>query len=178
MTIRPCSLRKETVSRIIARFSSRVVRSTSRTWRSQLLPNTATHRVPAERRAAQPSSSLAEPPFFRVEPKATRWVSPNTSSPARRKNSMSLGLEPGFPASTKAMPSLHSFWAMFSLSSREKLMPSPWAPSRRVVSNISMLLGSMGALLFCGHIGRRFLSSLSTIQARRFSRPASVLASK
>ena len=60
--------------------------------------------------------------YFSLRRKKSKWSEKNKALVQRLEEK-----EPGLPASTKAMPSLHSFWAMFSLSSREKLMPSPWA---------------------------------------------------
>ena len=75
--------------------------------------------------------------ILRLDPLAAggacfRWV-----SLTRRKNSRSLGFEPGFPASINVTPSSSSFCTIASLSSTEKEIPSPWAPSLRVESKIS-----------------------------------------
>jgi len=51
-----------------------------------------------------------------------------------RKKSVSVALEPGHPPSITDTPSWSSCSAMRSLSDTEKLIPTPWAPSRSVVS--------------------------------------------
>ena len=57
-----------------------------------------------------------------------------STSARRSKNSASLGLELGKPASTKWMPSLSRASTTFSFSPTESDMPCPPMPSRKVVS--------------------------------------------
>ena len=91
--------------------------------------------VPAASRLRSVSSESTFPLTRRVEPNATSVdVSSDSSDGARAKNSSSLGLAPGQPASMKSTPSQSSCSAMRSLSSTVSEMPSSWLPSRSVVS--------------------------------------------
>ena len=90
--------------------------------------------VPAESSAARPGSFSTVSFARRVEPKATTRAVFSGRFLIRSKKAMSFSLLNGKPPSMYATPSSSSFSAMASLSSTEKLIPSPWAPSRKVAS--------------------------------------------
>ena len=100
------------------------------------MPKTQHTGVPAASTAARLASSQAGIFFRRVLPKDTSLAFFKGRLAARWKNSASLGLEPGLPASTYCTPTWSSRRTAWSLSSREKATPVPWAPSRRVESKI------------------------------------------
>ncbi len=92
------------MSRTISRFSSRVVRRASSTWRSWALATRVTTGAPDVRSAFTWGSSAALPPL-RVAPNATSWAFLNVISCwARAKNSVSRGLAPGQPPSMYPTP--------------------------------------------------------------------------
>ena len=72
--------------------------------------------------------------FRRVEPNEARRARWNVRPFACAKKSMSRGFDPGQPPSMKCTPKASSFSATLSLSVTEKVIPSPWVPSRSVVS--------------------------------------------
>ncbi len=119
---------------MMRRFSSSVVRSTSVTWRVQVLPTTVHTGAPESTSARMLASSSGPPPTRHVEPKAVMAAVFQGSARAREKNSASFGFEPGHPPSMKVTPSSSSRCAMAILSSQEREMPSRWVPSRSVVS--------------------------------------------
>ena len=123
------------MSATMARFSSGVVRRAWCTCRRSDLATRQTTGVCASRRASTCGSAAARAPALRVAPKATSCACRSGSSVrARAKNSVSLGSAPGQPPSTNPTPSSSSSRATASLSATENDMPSPWAPSRSVVS--------------------------------------------
>ena len=131
----PLPVRWRTVSAIIARFSSSVVRSASSTCRSWLLATRVTTGARDSRRAATCGSSAAATPALRVEPNAASVACRRSSSVcARRKNSVSFGIAPGQPPSMNPTPSRSRCRAITSLSATVRFRPSCCAPSRRVVS--------------------------------------------
>ena len=71
---------------------------------------------------------------WRVEPKAASRAVCQVIVLAAAKKSMSLGFEPGQPPSMYGMPNSSSIRAIRSLSASDRMMFSPWVPSRRVVS--------------------------------------------
>ena len=123
------------MSRTISRFSSRVVRRASSTWRSCDLATSVITGAPDSSSALTCGSSEALPPARRVAPKATSSAClKSISCWARAKNSVSRGLAPGQPPSMKPTPKSSRCRAMVSLSATVRLMPSRCAPSRSVVS--------------------------------------------
>ena len=99
-TRRPWPTRKATVSATIARFSSSVVRSASRTWRTSDFATRQTTGVCASSSARTCASSSTRTPALRVAPNATSCACRSSSSVrARAKNSVSLGSAPGQPPS-------------------------------------------------------------------------------
>ena len=134
MTLFPESLRKRTLSSIIARLSSRGMPRACVTWKSHDFPNMQHHPTGAAASALRLGSSCGRDPCLRVLPKATSSVVARSISAALAKNSSSLGLEPGHPPSTKSKPVVSSLFRTSSLSSQENETPSVWAPSLRVVS--------------------------------------------
>ena len=110
------------------------------TCKSHAFPKTETYFVPAERSAFTPSSSSAGISFLAVEPKATSFALRKFALAAISKKRISFGFEKGLPASIKETPKLSRLSAILSLSSAEKLIPSPCAPSLRVESRISSLI--------------------------------------
>ena len=134
-TRRPSVRKNDTVSRTIARFSSRVVRSARSTCRTSDLATRHTTGVSASSTARTCGSASAFRSARRVAPKATSSACFRSSSErARRKNSVSFGIAPGHPPSMKPTPNSSSSRAMASLSTTEYVTPSRWAPSRSVVS--------------------------------------------
>ena len=119
---------------MIFRFSSSVVRSTSVTWRVQVLPTTVQTGAPESSSALMLASSSGVPPTRQVEPNAAMSACSHFIAFARSKNSTSFGLDPGQPPSMKATPSSSSRFAIRILSSQEREIPSRWVPSRSVVS--------------------------------------------
>ena len=88
------------MSRIIARFSSSVVRSASSTCRSCDFATSVTTLAPLSRSAAVSGSSAAFIPARRVAPNAASLACCRSSSScARRKNAVSFGFAPGQPPS-------------------------------------------------------------------------------
>ena len=73
---------------------------TWRTWRVQDFPKSDTAGVSAAASARRLPSSSTRTPALRVAPKATSFARRSASDRARRKNSASLGFEPGQPPST------------------------------------------------------------------------------
>ena len=131
----PWPTRWPTVSRTISRFSSSVVRSARSTWPVCDFATRHTTDASESTSARTRGSCAATPPARRVAPKAARVAWRRSSSVrARSKNSVSFGLAPGQPPSMKSTPRSSSSPAMASLSDTERLSPSCWAPSRRVVS--------------------------------------------
>ena len=129
----------------MATASSSEVRSASATWRSQVLATMQATGAPASMRLARTASSSGRTPARRVEPKATRVaVESVSSSRARAKNSMSLGLAPGQPPSMKVTPRWSSCSATRSLSATVRESPSCWLPSRKIVSKMSTDSGRFG----------------------------------
>ncbi len=127
--------RKDTVSVIMARPSSGVVRSARSTCRTSDFATSVTTGASESTSARTCGSSHARSPALRVAPNAASTARRRSSSlAARRKNSVSLGTAPGQPPSMKPTPSSSSSGAMASLSATERFMPSCCAPSRRVVS--------------------------------------------
>ena len=100
MTFFPFFFRNRIVSAIIAKFSFGVVRSTSFTCSSHVLPKRVTTGVLAAMSSLTCGSSLAAVFLRRVEPKAAIWVFLHLRLAACLKNSMSFGLLPGQPPST------------------------------------------------------------------------------
>ena len=131
----PRATRKATVSATIARFSAGVVRSAFSTWPTWLLATRVTTGARESSRARTCGSEDASPPARRVEPNAaSRAWRRSSSSAARAKNSVSLGIAPGQPPSMTPTPRSSRCRAMASLSTTDSDRPSCWAPSRRVVS--------------------------------------------
>ncbi len=118
----------------MSRFSAGVAPRTSVTWSSQLLPKIVTTGVSAATSSRRLGSSAAALDRWRVDPKAARRARSQRCRRAAAKNSTSLGLEPGQPPSMNGNPYSSSIRAMRSLSASERVMFSPWVPSRRVVS--------------------------------------------
>ena len=108
--------------------------STSSTWSVQDLPKMVTTGVSARTSSMRKGSSAARLFLWRVEPNAASLALVQVIFLAAAKNSMSLGLEPGQPPSMKGMPYSSSIRATRILSASERVMFSPWVPSRRVVS--------------------------------------------
>ncbi len=77
------------------RFSSRVVRSASMTWKSHDFPTTVMTGVPAATSAFMLASSSTFFPTLRVIPKAHMTEFFQRILRARSKNSLSFGLLPG-----------------------------------------------------------------------------------
>ncbi len=73
--------------------------NTFSTWRSHDLPKITIVSVPADKRAFTFLSSLGCTPFLAVLPNAHNLALFNLRLDAFSKNSISLGLEPGLPAS-------------------------------------------------------------------------------
>ena len=118
----------------MARFSSGVAPRTSVTWSSQLLPKIVTTGVPAATSACRFGSSAGRLERWRVEPKAAMRACRQVTRRASAKNSTSLGLDPGQPPSMYVRPASSRRWAILSLSASDRTRPSPWVPSRSVVS--------------------------------------------
>ncbi len=85
----------------------------------------------SSRRFGSASGRLAR---WRVEPKAASLARSQRIDFAAAKNSTSFGLLPGQPPSTYGMPYSSSMRATRSLSVSDRMMFSPWVPSRSVVS--------------------------------------------
>jgi len=87
-------------------------------------------------------SSLANIFVRRVDPKATSldWISSESSVFALSKNSASLGLDPGHPASIKSMLKLARRVAILILSSHYAETDSPCVPSRLNRSSVGKLV--------------------------------------
>ena len=83
------------LSRIIARFSSALVRRTSVTWKSELLPTMVIVLARESSRARSPSSSAAFTPLRRVMPKAQTRTCFSGSSQTRWKYCASFSFEAG-----------------------------------------------------------------------------------
>ena len=115
-------------------FSSSEVRSTSCTCASQLLPTSAMTGAPDSSRARTWRSSWGRTPGRRVAPNAASRACANVAPRISAKNSVSVWLAPGQPPSMTATPMRSRCSAMRTLSDTEKLMPTPCAPSRSVVS--------------------------------------------
>ncbi len=98
-TSRPLALRNDTLSLTSSRFSSSDIFSALITWKSQLLPNIATHSAPDPRMVLRLESSAAVVPARRVLPKAVSLACSSFSAEAASKNAASLGFEPGQPPS-------------------------------------------------------------------------------
>ena len=81
------------------RFSSRVVSSTRSTCRVDVFPTSVTTGVSASSSARMLPSSSQRMPARRVLPNAAIRAEAGGDSRIRRKNSASLGLEPGHPPS-------------------------------------------------------------------------------
>ena len=94
-----CCFIYATVLSIMERFSSKVVLITFSTWRSQHFPKMETAGVSASRRLLTLESSSGKMFLRRVLPNAQSCVCCCFSPLSLRKNSRSLGLEAGFPAS-------------------------------------------------------------------------------
>mmetsp|Transcript_25828 Transcript_25828/g.80866 ORF Transcript_25828/g.80866 Transcript_25828/m.80866 type:complete len:302 (+) Transcript_25828:763-1668(+) len=98
-TRRPEAATKPTESAIISRFSSRLTRRTSRTWKSQVLP-TMVHTSASERSSASmPSSFEAEMPLRRVMPNAATVACRRLSRRTCSKKATSFSFESGYPPS-------------------------------------------------------------------------------
>src|SRR2546428_12823925 len=104
MTRRPDSSRYRTLSEIIARFSSRVVRKASRTWWSHDLPKIVTQAVPADRTARRPSSRSARPRARRVEPKEHRRGAASGSRAPPSEDFQAFWVAAGPPPSPNPTP--------------------------------------------------------------------------
>src|SRR2546428_11049089 len=131
MTRRPDSSRYRTLSEIIARFSSRVVRKASRTWWSHDLPKIVTQAVPADRTARRPSSRSARPRARRVEPKEHRRGAASGSPPPPPQNFQALRVAAGPPPSPHPPPPPSRARRVFCLSSApEESSPPPPPPPR------------------------------------------------
>ncbi len=74
MTSRPQSRRYLTVSEIIARFSSSETRSTSVTWKAEVLPTIVSVFAPESKSDFIPGSWSGLTPLRRVMPKAQTWA--------------------------------------------------------------------------------------------------------
>ena len=105
------------------------------TWKAEALPTSVITGVSASMSAATPGRSSAATPLRRVMPKAQTLACFRFES----ANALEV-LEVLFvggrdsPLRRKSNPRLSSRSVSRSLSASEKLMPSPWAPSRSVVS--------------------------------------------
>ncbi len=133
-TSRPAATSHATESLIILRFSSSEVRSTSCTWESQLLPTSVTTGAPELSRARTWRSSCGSTSGRRVAPNAASLAYAKLAPRISPKKSVSVWLAPGQPPSMTLTPMRSRCSAMRTLSDTEKLMPTPWAPSRSVVS--------------------------------------------
>ena len=118
----------------MSRFCCGVAPRTSVTWSSQLLPKIVTTGVSAATSSRRLGSFSGALSLWRVDPKAASLAVCQRCLRAAAKNSMSLGLEPGQPPSMNGKPYSSSIRATRSLSASERVMFSPWVPSRRVVS--------------------------------------------
>ena len=108
------------MSATIARFSSSVVRSASRTCRTSDFATRHTTGVSASSSARTWPSSSTRTPALRVAPNATSWACRSLSSVrARAKNSVSLGSAPGQPPSMNPTPTSSISRATASLSATE-----------------------------------------------------------
>ena len=116
MTLFPAAFKKATESAIMRKFSSGGQRRMFSAWKAEHLPKIQTVGAPHAASRARPESCSAPVFFLQVLPKAAS-LSLRTSA----KKAASLGLEAGFPASTKSMPSASSVRRTARLSSREKL---------------------------------------------------------
>src|SRR5690606_36410284 len=87
-----CFFRYATDSRIMRRFSSSVVRSTSVTCKSQLLPKMVMTGAPDSVNGLRRGSVSGLPFGLHVLPKAAIFACFHFIARARRKNSTSLGL--------------------------------------------------------------------------------------
>ena len=118
----------------MSRFSAGVAPRTSTTWSNQLLPKIVTTGVSAATSSCRFGSVSGRLERCRVMPKAASLARSQRIPRAAAKNSMSLGFEPGQPPSMKGIPYSSSIRATRSLSARDRVMFSPWVPSRSVVS--------------------------------------------
>ena len=104
------------------------------TCSSQLLPKIVTTGVSAATSSRRFGSSPGLFERCRVDPNAASLAPSQVMDRAAAKNSTSLGLDPGQPPSMNGIPNSSSIRAMRSLSASDRVMFSPWVPSRRVVS--------------------------------------------
>ena len=101
---------------------------------SQLLPTSVTTGAPESSRARSCRSSWGRTPGRRVAPNAASRACASVRA-AHLREELRVGLVGAGPAALDdATPMRSRCSAMRSLSDTEKLMPTPWAPSRRVVS--------------------------------------------
>ncbi len=118
----------------MSRFSAAVAPRTSVTWSSQLFPKIVTTGVSAATSSRRFGSVSGRFERCRVEPNAASLARSQRIDFAAAKKSTSFGLEPGQPPSTYGIPYSSSIRAIRSLSASERMMFSPWVPSRSVVS--------------------------------------------
>ena len=118
----------------MSRFSAGVAPRTSTTWSSQLLPKIVTTGVSAATSSRRLGSSPGLLDRWRVDPNAASFAPSQVMVRAAAKNSTSFGFEPGQPPSMNGIPNSSSIRAMRNLSASDRVMFSPWVPSRRVVS--------------------------------------------
>ena len=88
------------LSQIMARFSSALVRSTSLTWKSELLPTIVIVLARESNSDRRPSSSSAFTPLRRVMPKAQTRTCFKGKSQTCWKYWASFSFEAGYPPST------------------------------------------------------------------------------
>ena len=118
----------------MSRFSVGVAPRTSTTCSSHDLPKIVTTGVSAATSSRRFGSSPGLLDRCRVDPKAASFACSQRIVRAAAKKSMSFGLEPGQPPSMNGIPNSSSMRATRSLSASERVMFSPWVPSRSVVS--------------------------------------------
>ena len=107
---------------------------TAVTCLSLVLPTMQTTGVFAASRAFSVTSSFAATPRRRVMPNAATFACFGGRAYISRKKASSFGLLTGKPPSMQSTPSSSSLYATCSLSSSDRLKPSPCVPSRSVVS--------------------------------------------
>ena len=135
MTSRPAATSSPTESATIRRFSSPLVRKARSTCAGSDFATMVITGAPESSRPRSCGSFSAAVPGWQVEPKATSLAVARLSSlAARAKNSVSLGMAPGQPASIYVTPRWSRIRATASLSSTVKETDCCWAPSRSVVS--------------------------------------------
>ena len=130
----PRPARKATESAIIARFSSRLTRTTFSTCSTDALPTIVQTGAKESASTARPSSCSALVSRRRVIPKATISALAGGAEASNPNSSCSFGLEAGKPASIMCTPSSSRACTTRSFSCAVSDMPPPPMPSRRVAS--------------------------------------------